>query len=233
MPSRKRAKGQARKRATALADQTRREWQTVPFSNGCRHAAAPISQGHISGKFLETFWRSSNPSAVASFGLANEYYPDVLNNDAYRALLMKYFVAQGEESILVGLDANLAVACCSANAVLILESDDPSKDIAGIFTRIIAGKPKNLDIVQGCERSLVRFFSKRSSCACLDEKCAAVKSMPKTAICVECRQRKIRSSLYVCAGCNTYQYCSRKCQAKHWPLHKTWCPSGAFWMKGR
>ena len=84
-------------------------------------------------------------------------------------------------------------------------------------------KLKTRDLVQGGDRDVVRFFSKRITCSCLKEKYKRVKSEPKLGLCTYCKQRKERSELMVCALCRLPQYCSKACQGAHWPKHKVCC----------
>ena len=108
-------------------------------------------------------------------------------------------------------------------AVAILECYDPveTNNLQDLdFSKNSKGWMKFRDAVEGCERSLLRFYSKHVPCSCLDERYKALKSQPKTGICVHCEQRKERSSLMVCTGCERHQYCSRECHVAAWPGHK-------------
>ena len=81
-----------------------------------------------------------------------------------------------------------------------------------------------LDIMEGCHRSLIKFFMKHSPCACLDRLYSDVKkTTPKTGLCTCCRERKERRSLFYCARCKAVQYCSKKCQLSSWPEHRMKC----------
>ena len=82
---------------------------------------------------------------------------------------------------------------------------------------------QNGDVINGCERSTVKFYSKRIPCSCLGTKYEEMKSQPKRGFCKGCHQYKDRSTLRVCAGCNRHQYCSRKCQIDDLPNHKAMC----------
>jgi len=79
------------------------------------------------------------------------------------------------------------------------------------------------DLFQGCERSVVRFFCRRITCSCLDEKVVAVHPQPKTGLCDHCDSRIKQKDLWKCTGCNAFQYCSKKCQKASWPSHKEIC----------
>lgn len=86
-----------------------------------------------------------------------------------------------------------------------------------------AEKLKIIDVLEGCERSVLQFYSKRIPCACLDNRYAAAKSKPKTGVCSHCQQRKQRSKLMVCSRCKFQQYCSKECQMASWQDHKEDC----------
>jgi len=82
---------------------------------------------------------------------------------------------------------------------------------------------KNIDLSQGCERSLFQFYKSRIGCACLDEKCAALPVKKSAGLCAHCKCRKERDRLLVCSGCKRKQYYSKECQAADWPSHKEGC----------
>lgn len=82
---------------------------------------------------------------------------------------------------------------------------------------------KNRDLANGCEKSLVNFFSERIPCNCLDGRLKEVKGLSKTGICGGCGKREHSSRLKVCTRCKTQQYCSKACQVSNWPIHKVMC----------
>jgi len=89
---------------------------------------------------------------------------------------------------------------------------------------------RSMDILNGCQRSLVKFFVDQIPCKCLDELYTQVKSTtPKIGSCRNCRQIKLRSSLYICTGCERIQYCSRACQLADVSQHKDSCKA---WQTG-
>ena len=82
----------------------------------------------------------------------------------------------------------------------------------------------NMDVSNGCQRSLVKYFMKQIPCKCLDNLYAKVKSTtPKMAVCPGCQQKKPRKSMFICTACERVQYCSKECQMAHVPRHKENC----------
>eukprot|EP00984_Skeletonema_dohrnii_P022585 scaffold11693_cov116-Skeletonema_dohrnii-CCMP3373.AAC.2 len=75
--------------------------------------------------------------------------------------------------------------------------------------------------------TLVSFFRKRINCSCLDELYKKVKSIPKIGLCYNpnCKHGRVvtRSKTKCCSQCRGANYCSRRCQAAHWPRHKNVC----------
>lgn len=241
MPSRKKAKGQARKKKAA--DTAASRWDIVPWRSrsGCRHCCPQPPPKHVSSqllyisdKFIDA-WKKSNSCAFNSLLDAYEQCPAALWEKEDRKMVIEFFVAQGAEYVLRHFQHDSQSEYNSyrkesagglALVVMLLERFDPTKDLSELFLRAFKlGKNnlKNQDTILGCRRSLTRFFHKRTSCSCLNEKYAAVKSQPKTGICVGCERRKDRRSLLYCTGCKAYQYCSRECQSNHWPRHKERC----------
>jgi hypothetical protein len=76
--------------------------------------------------------------------------------------------------------------------------------------------------------TLVKFFRKRISCTCLDEKYEEVKHITKIGLCFNqdcpfpngCVER---SKTMYCSRCRSVAYCSRGCQKAHWAEHKPVC----------
>lgn len=237
LPSRKKAKGQARKRNKAAANRNRaqddrQQVERVRWSKGCHHDCPTASlPGQVSG-FIATFWSEwkSDSNPFKAFDVAYANHPNGLLSKGNRKLVKDFFVGNAAEMILDPESYSSAwksATGSSAGVVMLIESYDSSpKPLDVILVDLFQlgpGHMRNVDIIQGCERSLTRFFSKRTSCSCLNEKYEAIKHMPKTGICGNCNQRKKRNEMFICTGCEAHQYCSRQCQLFHWPSHKKTC----------
>ena len=86
---------------------------------------------------------------------------------------------------------------------------------------------KMSELIIGDEHTLVSFFRKRITCTCLDNKYKEVKSIAKIGTCcnIKCSlpdNKAVRSEMLSCTQCRA-NYCSRECQAAHWPTHKETC----------
>ena len=151
-------------------------------------------------------------------------YPGVWSDRTNRELAKARLVSNGTHLLLSGVDSGKQIAGAVAVAIQELESFDPSegKCFSGSSAKDLL---KIVDILEGCERSVLQFYSKRIPCSCLENKYAAAKSKPKVGVCFHCKQRKERCKLMVCARCKSAQYCSQKCQAAAWPSHKDECKS--------
>ena len=221
--SRKKRQGQERKARSGR--------QLVRWNGGeCRHGCPkpPLPTGHIASKFVNAFLDKNNKNACEGLTFAYKKAPGALNHEANRKLLIDYFVANGIE-MLIDSDSYptwQSSAASMAGAILAFENYDASKDLMAVMVDLFRENPdrlKNQDLAEGCERSLTRFFMKRTSCSCLDAKYAVVKTQPKTGICRHCKLRKERCSLFVCSCCERRQYCSQECFEKAWPRHKSFC----------
>ena len=76
--------------------------------------------------------------------------------------------------------------------------------------------------------TLVKYYRKRISCSCLDEKYNEVKSVTKMGMCynVNCglpNQMVERSTMLYCTRCGDVNYCSIECQKAAWEGHKEFC----------
>ena len=79
---------------------------------------------------------------------------------------------------------------------------------------------------------MLKMLSNRTSCSCLKAMYAnARRTLPKLGTCSNCKELKGRESLMLCGGCRIDQYCSSKCQAEHWEIHKTSCAAFARMQK--
>ena len=83
---------------------------------------------------------------------------------------------------------------------------------------------KGTAIASGNDRDTLKFYTKRISCSCLNERYKhARKTLPKMGKCSHCHEEKERSSLMTCGRCKVPFYCSRECQVANVPGHKEHC----------
>lgn len=148
-------------------------------------------------------------------------------NETYRQVLKKNFVSNGASSLLqLSKNPNSTVSLGFAFASMVIDSYNPS--ISTTFRSIDKHDAKiyltKIDMLNGCERSLVKYFANQIPCKCLDEIHSQMKSaIPKIGSCISCKQRKERTSMFICTGCERIQYCSKACQIAHVPKHKDFC----------
>ena len=99
-------------------------------------------------------------------------------------------------------------------------------------TRALYHWPKIYEASTADMHTLVKFFSKRTPCSCLDEKYKEVKGTTKMSVCYnpQCtipHGKVDRSKIMCCGRCQSATYCSRQCQKSHWRAHKPSCNSCA------
>jgi len=155
---------------------------------------------------------NENVAKKAMMSTMNKF-PSTRVDETERKLITDTFVEIGVDTLLGEGDlehAKLVALAISFLEDYIKQPHDHSQ-----------GKLKYRDAVDGCMRSLFKFYIQRTSCSCLDEKYLQLKTEePKTGICDGCGKRSERSNLFACSRCYEVQYCDRKCQLAHWPLHQ-------------
>ena len=160
-------------------------------------------------------------------------FPQALNNKNNREIIKKNFISTGV-SYLLGMlgpesqnpDTSAGMTRSCAAALMMIDSYVPSSPVpaGNLDDRDATQMLRDFDILNGCYRSLVKYFVIRTPCNCLDELYAQVKSTtPKVGKCMGCNQMKERAELYICTGCERYMYCSKACQIAHIPNHKEHC----------
>ena len=150
----------------------------------------------------------------------------IANNNIYLDMAKKTLISNGVNALLGCGIKNAAIAQGCATALMMIDSYAPSFPVPlGNFDQRDAKKMlKNMDILNGCQHSLVKFFVNQIPCKCLDELYTQIKSTkPKLGSCKNCQQRKERTSMYTCTGCERVQYCSKACQISATPEHKKYC----------
>ena len=253
--SRKKIKGQARKAraqaATATIDTSARlvisdgsgNVTENHFSSQCNHVTQyqvfDICEEFIR-EYFQTYMRNLPEhihtvlSTRVALDAAFNKSPIVANNKMYMSMIKKTFISNGIEYVFGsdGTNNYTKMTHCCAAALMMIDSYDPLSPIPrGNFDQRDANKWLTfLDIMNGCQHSLIKFYVKQIPCKCLDELYARVRSkQPKIGMCKRCQQMKARSSLYVCTGCERAQYCSKACQLADVPDHKDSCKA---WRSG-
>lgn len=234
MPSRKRNKGKERRAKKDAATLRRWEMLSRDYSgeNSCNHGCVIPQRDHAVSIFMnkvaEAFFDGDQAIAVMrnSFGT----HPEVWSNAEYRQLALCVFLNIGTNLILAGANegpipkpAAVAVAREVSVATLMLECYDGEGGFQ-CAAHVPMASGTMMPLTQGGERDILKFYSKRLSCACLKAKHKqARKTLPKTGICLHCKEEKGRSSLVTCGRCKVPFYCSRKCQVAHYPKHEDEC----------
>ena len=106
---------------------------------------------------------------------------------------------------------------------MILDNHKETKSVSDVFlTRGVSAKVRDLRCGNMCD--VLKFHSKRLSCACLKKIYSdARKTLPKVGKCFHCGIVKERALLSVCSRCRIAPYCSRECQVADWPKHEMHC----------
>ena len=98
------------------------------------------------------------------------------------------YICYKEGLLLKNEKASFDLAVGFAAALMVVDSYNPSSFVpAGLMDERDASKwLTKVDILNGCQRSLVNFIVKQIPCKCLDELYAQIKSkLPKMGICEE------------------------------------------------
>jgi len=246
--SRKKIKGQTRKAkakaAAAAASTNTATVSTLDTNNSiCNHGGDAHNIPTLCRQFVATFFACllslgkgltyTNNSLVNTVitALSSTYnnFPETLHNENYRDTVKKNLVSNGAYYLLEENEENSSpsrLPLAFAMAVMLIDSYDPSSPVpAGTFdTRDAKNYLRNSDILNGCKRSLVKYFVNKTPCKCLDELYSQVRSTKsKMSSCFNCGQKKQRSNMFICTGCERGMYCSKACQIAHVPEHKDDC----------
>jgi len=237
MPSRKRAKGKARK-AKARASNCS---LILHNESVCRHGCEVISKDDICYKLVEQLEVEMNEVINSMSGeqplfdfynatnkrmRANKKYDIIWNDDSDETRLKL-------QSLLANLGTNLILRLLSPSkskrwisafvlGVATISFNYMKDDMRKAFTSSTA-KAYLLDFQDGHCYDIIKFFHKRIPCQCLKKVYLKERSKPRLSICNNCTAKKDRSQLYQCNGCRYIHYCGLKCQRSDWPEHQPRC----------
>ena len=219
MPSRKKAKGKARKAQAAAA-------AGVPQQRClCAHGFTPPAKNDALWACYDAFERElrrldredhrfkNNPAmgGMAAVMVAAVRKCPHLWNASVKEKMKACMLAKGVDALLDSGEKGVYTSITCMAAVLAMENWDGSRRFieetaCPTFTGIM---DKNRDAFEGCRRSVVRFFAKRTQCSCLDSYYATIKqTLPKMGKCGNCGKVQDRSKrrFMVCGACKKAQY---------------------------
>ena len=251
MPSRKKAKGKARKAAkeakakeegsqavvaeVAASQQQAQEESheavmqrlriSAPSPTMCRHGYPPLSTGDE--KICLEFINAFITIAVSRANVAEGFCTALEAADAavYSSKLdtvISMVLARGTQLILEG-DTRIARLYASLTCYL-----EDFKAVGLHKTRAAPNLTKLVELYSADDHTLVSYCRNRISCSCLDEKYKEVKSVKKMGLCYNsnCSHpdgRVERSKMFSCARCGEAYYCSVGCQRADWKIHRQFC----------
>ena len=256
MPSRKKAKGKARKaakdaKAEAKEEESRsvvnvavnqrqawEEWletqmQQPASPTKCWHGLVPLSSGNkICLEFIDAFTAAflsedkMGGAFCTAYNVTKGEYSSVYSSKLDKVISL--LLSRGTRCILDG-DKNSAQPQLYASLATFFE------DYMAIYELKTQGSPnvsKTFELLSADDHTLVSYYRKRIPCSCLDEKYKEVKSMKKMGRCDNpgCSYpgRKVdRSKMFCCTRCGDANYCSVECQRANWKGHKEFCGMAA------
>ncbi len=259
MPSRKKAQGKARaasKRATAVPKPAKENDLSQLFSklsvcsgkgnrNICNHGCGRRKKSELCFRFAErleielvrvfsSLLKEGESDGAYSIvaGVLNtleetDGFITLLGDNAVqRKRLVEILLCMGTTYILEDLPfVSVALATATLLAQHNFEFDQVMKSTE---SRNILRDMNN----GGLESDVVKFFANRIPCQCLEQKLSEVKSEARLAICDCCGMKRERKQLFLCGRCLVFQYCSKSCQQKHYPTHKSNCVNWVMQNKG-
>jgi len=229
MPSRKRAKGKARKAKARESNCN----LVLHNESVCRHGCEVISKDDICYKFVEQL----EVEMTAVYNSKGDFCVcNIVNETIKRMKARKEYnmiwddnseeTQQKLRSLFINLGTNL----------LLLRDSSQVANVAAAFHITSShdfnywdamDSSKHRVSLRNMENGLVydsaKFFHKRIPCQCLKKMYLQERSKPKPAECSSCRSDKERRQLYLCSGCLYHQYCNVECQTAAWPKHKLHC----------
>jgi hypothetical protein len=251
MPSRKKAQGQARRKAKAEVEdaESKRKEEPLPLLNRqmqqlvirslaathddddrCMHGFVQFPVGHVCAQFITTFTSVlfSGGDLTVSVILADSFdkalgaVEKYILDSAKIEAIVSFFLYLGTQDILAGGGSRARFSAFIAAYFEQYNAMMTRKTPAAINV------PKMIEMLHADSNSLVSFFRKRVPCSCLDGKYKEVKSIAKMGFCcnLQCPipvPMVKRSTMLYCTRCRRANYCSRECQVAHWPSHRDMC----------
>jgi hypothetical protein len=259
MPSSKRIGGRARKaKAKEKQRETvgdfslpsiRRQLELRQDKSGCTHGWKLSYEDQNCYNILETALEAmcvsekNNERVGGAFEAAraatDEKFPSLYKDAVSIELVSRAFLCIGAE-LLLDRRANSSLEIKAKNLFRCATSLAFSEYLRQyIEVKLHRSKPslyfhKIHDLICSDHRRMVSYLRKRIPCSCLDAKFSEVKSQKKMSICNNlncCREKVELKALLTCDRCRRAHYCSQRCQAADWQLHKHDCLGWKKWEK--
>jgi hypothetical protein len=239
MPSRKKAKGKARKaakeakakeeedRAGFIPRSADRLLISAAFPTHCWHGYPPLPTGEedicrdFIGDFITAFISQDVVDEfVTAHRVTGEKYADVYASKLDSVISM--LLASGTKMILGGnnkqAQMNAMLTCYFEEWVAVQVHE----------TKAVPNRAKINELRFADDRTLVSFYRKRIPCSCLDERYEEVKSVKKMGCCynpncIHAFGTVERRKMLFCTRCGEANYCSVECQRADWKTHRVRC----------
>ena len=221
----------------------------VSNSQICNHGLVPLSKRHVCKAFLKSFVDEYNEICESNLAIYD------LFQHIYEAMKITYAKVWIDSEKIQWVASSLIIEGTGR----ILQGDYSGAALYSIFscfleqcaTTVAYQKEAQLstwnifdascdwtkmcELYEGDEHTLVSFYRKRIPCKCLDNKYKEVKSIKKIGFCQNdyCQKKTIRCEMLSCTQCREANYCSKECQAAHWPTHKQICITTARRLAAR
>ena len=246
MPSRKKAKGKARKAAkeakaargkeegsrAVVANQRQEGLQrlgiNVASSKLCSHGYPCLSAGEeklcleFINAFIAVFNSQDNMGEgfVSAEEATKEQFAEVYASKL--DTIISIILYNGTQCILDGDNRTARL-----NAMLAFYFENYMA-VNVHMTQATLNVSKLIELESADERTLLSYYRKYISCSCLDDKYKEVKSVKKMGWCynTNCSNpggKVERSKMFSCTRCRDANYCSVECQKADWKHHKKFC----------
>lgn len=237
MPSRKKKAGKQRKAAKEAAAGRILSWREAAKLSEkrkkdgiCHHGYELVPSAVIA--FIDSAQEVFSSDCSTTTGMRTSAMLAWLRSSNEREIAMQTLLCAGANLILRDSHPSDIDSASGIAKVLVLIENSERIEKEGrvlgteaIAATILTALPSIRDLNEGDgNRELLRFYSKRLHCPCLNDRYIKEKKQSKKeGICDHCRVIKERKLLMVCAQCSVAQYCSKECQASDWRRHKPTC----------